>query len=117
MTKYDSDTKLATVQVYLKGDISYKRTAQKMGVSTTVLKKWVANFREHGITAFKAQYTNYSAEFRLDVLQYIEETGASIEEAASVFNIPSSAPYGAGSMLLKRTGLTLSNPNQRGVHP
>lgn len=53
MNKYDSDTKLAAIHAYLEGDIAYKRTAQKMGVSTTMLKKWVANFREHGITAFK----------------------------------------------------------------
>jgi transposase len=57
MTKYDGDTKLAAVHAYLEGEISYKRTAQKFGVSTTMLKKWVANFRDYGVAAFQARYT------------------------------------------------------------
>ena len=34
-------------------------------------------------------YTKYSTKFKLDVIQYILKTGASVEEATIQFNIPS----------------------------
>ena len=42
------------------------------------------------IEAFEKRYTNYSAQFKLDVLNYMNEHGTSINETAAIFNIPSS---------------------------
>ena len=42
------------------------------------------------MAAFQGTYTNYSVEFKMDVINYINEMGASIEEATTVFNIPAS---------------------------
>jgi transposase len=89
MTKYSSETKLTAVHAYLNGVESFKTIAQKHNVSISMLKKWVAKFREHGLTAFQQSYTKYSIEFKMDVINYIKETGASTEAASAVFNIPS----------------------------
>src|SRR3954466_4428616 len=89
MTKYSLETKLATVEDYLNGVESFKDIAQKHNVGVTVLQGWVAKFREHGIDAFQNKYTSYSIEFKMDVINYIRDTGASIEETTAIFNIPS----------------------------
>lgn len=89
MAKYSLETKLEAVRTYLEGTESFKIVAEKHRVDVSLLKQWVANFREHGVKAFQKAYTNYSVEFKMDVLNYIEETGASIREVSSKFNIPS----------------------------
>ncbi|MFD0829545.1 IS3 family transposase [Neobacillus sp. M.A.Huq-85] len=90
MTKYSLETKLTAVTAYLEGVESFEATAKKHNVSTTMLKKWVAKYRKHSLAAFQGTYTNYSVEFKMDVINYINEMGASIEEATTVFNIPAS---------------------------
>ena len=37
---------------------------------------------------FKKSYTAYSADYKLKVLNYINEHGTSIREAAAIFNLP-----------------------------
>jgi transposase len=83
MTKYSLETKLVTVHAYLEGVESFKDIAQKYNISTTMLKKRVAKFREHGEEAFQEIYTNYTVEFKMDVLNYINKMGASIHEGGS----------------------------------
>lgn len=49
-------------------------------------------FQDKGSADFdEKQYTNYSVEFKMDVINYINDTGASIEEAASKFSVGSSS--------------------------
>ncbi|RXZ00934.1 IS3 family transposase [Fictibacillus sp. S7] len=89
MTKYSLETKLAAVHAYLQGGDSFKETAHKHSVTSSMLKEWVAKFRKHGEMAFQESYTNHSIEFKMDVLHYINETGVSISEAAAHFNVAS----------------------------
>ncbi|WP_419182812.1 transposase, partial [Metabacillus fastidiosus] len=53
MTKYSLETKLTAVHAYLNGTESFKMTAQNQNVNMTMLKKWVAKFREYGLAAFQ----------------------------------------------------------------
>lgn len=59
MTKYSLDKKLATVTAYLEGVESFKDTPMEPNLTTTMLKKWVAKYRKHGLAAFQGTYTNY----------------------------------------------------------
>jgi transposase-like protein len=114
MTKYSLETKLAAVNAYLDGVESFKATAQKYNVSTTMLKKWVAKYREHGLAAFQETYTKYSVEFKMDVINYINEMGASIEEATTVFNIPDSGTVWNWNHLFETQGFDALQPNKKG---
>jgi len=114
MTKYSLETKWAAVQAYLNGVESFKTTAQKHNVSITMLKKWVAKFREHGLTAFQPSYTKYSLEFKMDVIHYIKETGASTEAASTVFNIPSSSTVWNWLHLFETQGIDALRPKKKG---
>ncbi|PFK30367.1 hypothetical protein COI93_22485 [Bacillus cereus] len=90
MTKYSLETKLTAIDAYINGVESLKTVAKKYNVHRVMLQKWVAKFRENGVEGFQKTYTNYSLEFKMDVLNYMNETGASILETTTVFNIPTS---------------------------
>jgi len=89
MSKHTLETKLKAVDFYINKQYSYKETAELYGANTSDVIQWVALFKKHGKEGLESTYTKYSAEFKMDVLTYIEKTGASIREASSVFNIPS----------------------------
>ena len=42
----------------------------------------------NGVEAFVKRYTNYTQQFKLDVLNYMTEHGTSLDETAAIFNIP-----------------------------
>ncbi|WP_066235707.1 helix-turn-helix domain-containing protein [Metabacillus fastidiosus] len=117
MTKYSLETKLTAVHAYLNGTESFKVTAQNQNVNMTMLKKWIAKFREHGLAAFQTTYTNYSVEFKMDVLNYINEMGASIDEAALAFNIPASTTVGNWKDLFETQGIDALLPKKKGRPP
>ncbi|MEC2078269.1 IS3 family transposase [Metabacillus fastidiosus] len=112
MNKYSLETKLMAVHAYLNGTESFKVTAQRHNVNMTMLKKWVVKFRKHGLEAFQTTYTNYSVEFKMDVLNYINEMRASIEEAALEFNIPASTTVGNWKDLFETQGIDALLPKK-----
>ncbi len=114
MTKYSLETKLAAVNAYINSSDSFKVTAQKHNVSTTRLKNWVAKYREHGVAAFEKSYTNYSIEFKMDVLDFIAETGASVEQATSLFNIGAPTTVFKWKSLLETHGINALQSKAKG---
>ncbi|MDZ5713840.1 helix-turn-helix domain-containing protein [Jeotgalibacillus haloalkalitolerans] len=89
MAKYLLETKIAAVHAYLENVKSYKDIALEYNVDLTMLVGWVALYREQGWAGFQRTYTNYSIEFKMDVINYMNEKGASTREASAVFNISS----------------------------
>ena len=49
---------------------------------------WVKQYEHNGVEAFVKRYTNYTQQFKLDVLNYMIENGTSLIETAAIFNIP-----------------------------
>jgi transposase len=103
--KYPIEIKLAAVNDYLEGGESIRQTAEKYNVSKTMLHRWVAKFQHHGISGLQETYTKYSVKFKMDVLKYMNEKGASIEEATAVFNVSSSATVCKWKNLLDTHGV------------
>jgi hypothetical protein len=54
-----------------------------------MLHQWIKQYEIFGKNAFEKPYTAYPAQFKLDVLNYMNEQGTSIRETAAIFNIPS----------------------------
>ncbi|WP_373604997.1 helix-turn-helix domain-containing protein [Bacillus sp. AFS017336] len=74
---------------YLEGNESIKKIAKEVRVNVSILSGWIRLYEQNGLEAFFKPYTNYSAEFKLNVLNYMNETGTSSYEAAAIFNISS----------------------------
>jgi transposase-like protein len=94
---YDK-TKIAVVQEDLNGVESIRDVARKYNVSKIVFHRWVSLFNKHGEAAFQDPCTKYTVEFKMDVINYIKEIGASIDQAALRFIQP---PSGIGLDYLK----------------
>ncbi|HFO0449283.1 TPA: IS3-like element ISBth10 family transposase [Bacillus paranthracis] len=89
MAKFSSKEKIQAVKRYLDGTESGKIIAKSVGVNPSVLREWIRRYESSGEKAFEKCYTFYPAQYKLDVLYYMNEHGTSIRETAALFNIPS----------------------------
>jgi transposase len=90
MTKFTADHKLEAVTRYLKGKESFRSIGNLFGTSEAVVRNWVAQYKQNGINGLlKKSYTTYSGQFKLNVLNYMNENGTSPNETSTIFNISS----------------------------
>ncbi|MFZ6649783.1 IS3 family transposase [Undibacterium sp. TJN25] len=87
MTKHNEQFKLAVVQPYLNGLAGYNTIAKAHGLDHGTVRRWVALHREHGMAGLQKKFSHYSAEFKLSVLQYMQNKGLSYRCVAAAFNI------------------------------
>ncbi len=115
MTKFTMETKLNAVKRYLNGTESYKKIAESIGSTKSQVINWVKLFEAQGMNGFEKDYTAYSVQFKLDVLNFMNETGASLRETASNFNISSPSTVYKWEWLLKTQGLDALEPKKKGA--
>lgn len=88
MGKYTAAEKLQAALRYLEGTESSYAIAKSMGTNSKAILKWLKQYEYQGVQVFmKGRYTNYSAEFKLDVLNYMIENGTALNETAAIFGI------------------------------
>lgn len=114
MSKYTVEVKLQAVERYLTGNESYQTIAESIGAAKSQVITWVKLFEAQGEKGFKKGYTSYSSGFKLDVLNFMNETGASLLETASKFNISSPSTVYKWEELLKTKGLDALEPKKKG---
>lgn len=89
MAKFSPEEKIQAVGQYVNGNESIKTIATSIDVHPSLLHQWIKQYELFGKDAFEKRYTSYPAQFKLDVLNYMNEQGTSIRETAAIFNIPS----------------------------
>ena len=91
MGRFTLDEKLTAVQDYLIGNTSYMDIANQMKVDKKSVRKWVTYYKYHGIDGLKphSYCKSFTKMFKLEVIEYLERTGASYFEVAARFNIRS----------------------------
>ena len=87
MAKFTAEEKLQAVLRYLKDKESFREIAKSLGADDKIIRVWMKQYEYHGVEAFIKRYTNYSAQFKLDVLNYMIEQGTSLNETAAIFGI------------------------------
>ena len=88
--KYSVDLKLKIVQAYLQGIMGAQVLAKKYDVSSkSLVTKWINQYKQFGEAGLRHQITkqHYPLNFKLDVLRFKQDTGASYKETANLFNI------------------------------
>lgn len=86
--KMTEDLKLQTVLTYLNGKEGHRTIAEQAQIDPSALRYWVKLYEYHGAMAFyPREKQNYDASFKLNVLQWLYDQGASIRETAAYFNI------------------------------
>ncbi len=115
MAKYTLEYKLAAVNRYLEGGESYISIERSIRTPVSVVMNWVKQYQAHGIDGLiKKSYTNYSLQFKLDVLNYMSDNGTSPNETAVIFNISSPATIRAWRILFEKGGIDALTSKKKG---
>lgn len=80
MAKFTIEEKSKAVKRYLSGKESQKNIVYSIGVALPVFQTWIQQHQFHGEKAFHKGYTPYSLQYKLDVLNYMNEQGTSTEK-------------------------------------
>ncbi|WHX98930.1 IS3 family transposase [Neobacillus sp. DY30] len=124
MAKFSTEQKIQSVKEYLNGNDGVKTIARSIGVDHSVLLQWIKQYNLFGEDAFEKRYTSYPQQYKLDVLNYMNEQGTSIRETAAIFNIPSPSTLlkwkiayeseGLDALQIKKEGRpSMKNENQK----
>lgn len=89
MAKLTVEQRIQAVERYVNGHESMNEIAKDIGITQQVISCWVRLYQENGKEAFLKSYTKYSAEYKMSVLNYMNETGTSSIDTAAIFNISS----------------------------
>lgn len=87
MTKYDESFKLSVVQRYEQGMQGFKRVAQGYGIDPGMVRRWVKAYQQHGLLGLRRQFSHYTAQFKLSVLDRIQQEELSMSQAIALFNL------------------------------
>lgn len=114
MAKFTVDQKVEAVERYLNGYEGFKKIAKSMGTSHTTIMKWVKLYEVNGMEGLEKGYTSYSLQFKMDVLKFMNETGASLLETASTFNIPTLSTLSVWRRLFETGGVEALESKKKG---
>ncbi|MGG1658027.1 IS3 family transposase [Brevibacillus sp. NRS-1366] len=114
MAKFTPDDKLSAVQRYLDGAGSFESIAVSIGTTDSVVRNWVMQYEHNGVEAFRKSYTSYSAHFKLDVLNYMNDFGTSPNETAAIFQITSPALIRKWRIQFHSLGIDALLPKKKG---
>ncbi|UQZ81973.1 Transposase [Paenibacillus konkukensis] len=114
MSRFSVKEKFQTVQDYLSGKESYSEIGARIGIDYKSVIKWVAFYRAHGMEGLAARYTTYSKEFKMDVLRFMNESGASLLETAVTYNIAAPSAISNWRRILEEEGEDALEPMKKG---
>jgi transposase len=114
MSKYNEQFKLKAVRAYLKGKLGFKSIAQNLGIGHSQLGRWVRAYQTHGIQGLRKKCSQYSASFKLQVLQYMWDNELSCNQTAAHFDIRHTGAISRWERSYREGGLPLLAPRPRG---
>lgn len=123
MVKYTEEFKLKLVGDYLDGHLSYVSLAKKYDIpSPTSIKDWVRAYKSQGMEGLKRKKKMhkkkkreaYSVQFKLDVVQFVLETGASFPKAADQFKLNNPSLVFSWLKAFREEGIEGLKPKLRG---
>ncbi|WP_107925556.1 helix-turn-helix domain-containing protein [Lysinibacillus parviboronicapiens] len=71
MAKVSVEQRIQAVQRYLNGDESMSEIAKDIGVTDRVVSDWIRRYQKNGVEAFLKSYTKYSADYKMNVLNFM----------------------------------------------
>lgn len=87
MAKYDEGFKRAIVLRYLSGLEGVNALSYRHGVDRGTIGRWIAAYELHGDAALRKKFSHYSAEFKLSVLQRMDQERLSARQVFVLFDI------------------------------
>ncbi len=110
MTKYNLALKQALIEECLSAP-SIHEVALKHDLSPSMLRRWVKGYEKHGAAGLSAKYSRYDAQFKLKVLQCIEQQGLSAQQACIQFDIRGPSSIRQWKRLYDQGGVEALHPH------
>ena len=117
MAKYSEEFKLKIVKEYLDGFLGYKLLARKYNMpSPTPIQNWVNAYQKYGVEGItrKSSKKVYSVQFKLDVLHFKKQTGASYQDTAIEFKMNNPSLIANWQRIFLEEGVEGLKPKQKG---
>ncbi|HEX7731535.1 MAG TPA: transposase, partial [Rhodanobacter sp.] len=115
MAKYSPSFKREVVLAHLKGT-GHKAVAIRYGVDRAEVRHWTALYRQHGSAGLdRRPPRQYSAEFKLQVLQHMWREKLSCYQATALYGIRSKRSVPTWERLYHEGGIEALTP-RRGGH-
>lgn len=87
--KYEVSFKQKVVLQILNGKETADSLSAKLGITDSLIRRWVHFYRLHGLDGILPSSHHYSPEFKLQVVRAVRKDSLSLKEACRQFRIPS----------------------------
>ncbi|MFD1471845.1 helix-turn-helix domain-containing protein [Companilactobacillus mishanensis] len=118
MTKYDPLLKAEVINNYLQRNCNYTNLAEEYNLPAKEIGRWIRRYRLSGTDSLvrRKGKRNFTAEFKLSVIDYYQTHDESTAEVAAKYDI---LPYqvSAWRTLFERDGIEALQPHQKGRKP
>ncbi len=86
-TKYSFELKLEIVQKYLGEHIPVTKLVKMYQIDAGTIQQWIGSYVEHGEEGLTHTRQSYTGDFKVSVVEYMHDTGASARKTAAHFNV------------------------------
>lgn len=114
MAKYSEQFRQQLVDEFLAGGASTRVLAARHGVDDSMLRRWIASYREHGSAGLRKKFSHYDAQFKMTVLQRMWRDGLSHRQVTALFDIRNAGLVAQWERLYHVGGIDALSPAQRG---
>lgn len=104
MQKYSSKFKLTAVLKVLNENLSHAKAWKLFNVRSSVINKWVTNYKSRGIEGLERSTTHYYGKFKLNVIEYILANHLPYRETLIKFDIKNMANICAWKKIYEEKG-------------
>ena len=115
--KYSTELKLEIIQKYEKGNISLRDLSREYHIDYSQIRRWKDVYLEHGVEGLNAFHGTYPGEFKVSVVEYMHNTGASARQTTAHFNIPSTQLVSKWEQIYYEQGKEALYIDNRGCSP
>ena len=117
MIKYSLETKQKAVKDVLELGMSAIAVAKLLHTSKTVVLRWVKRYEKFGVDGLSMKSGSYTGDFKVHVVEYIQETGLSFFQGAAHFGIPNDTTVGIWNRIYREEGPEALYRNNKGRKP
>lgn len=114
MAKHSLDLKLEVAKIVLTGPDGHKRVAARYGLSPSMVRRWTAAYKAHGLAGLKKPYALYPIGIRYQAVQSVLTDGLSIYETMDKYNIPTHTTIETWVRLYNEGGIDALQNKPRG---
>jgi len=114
MAKYSEQFRQQLVDEFLAGGTGTKAVAARHGVDDSMLRRWIASYREHGSAGLRKKFRHYDAQFKMAVLHRMWRDGLSHRQVTALFDIRAAGSVAQWERLYHVGGIDALSPAPRG---